>query len=239
MYSYGVTSRKDIIRLGWRNSTFMGPRNCEIVVPPIDMSYVDETDQKTNHLTLDKIKSPKIVSKAKKSHKLEVNEKVVKKAKKKSRKLTTELPQVGLVKVPPRVLATQSAELDLNGPANTRQIADYLLENRLTVNNGSLQLAAPKEKPNGECHCADRLGLLARLITSRHDPIYTARISPSLKHLSDIMQELLSILSLFFVVGLLLACYLCSKPRELSFLQHCYETIQIVATDSCYDCGLC
>lgn len=108
------------------------------------------------------------------------------------------------------------------------------------MNNGSLQLAAPKEQPHGECHCADRLGLLARLITSRHDPIYTARISPSLKYLSDIMQELLSILSLLFVVGLLLACYLCSKPRELSFLQRLLRKLsRLFATDSCYDCGLC
>ncbi|XP_064547273.1 uncharacterized protein LOC135434595 isoform X2 [Drosophila montana] len=89
MYPYGmanhVTSREDIIGLDWRNSSsYTRPRDCEIVVPPIDMSYVGETNnEKSNHPALGKIKSPKIVNKAKKSHKLEVNEKVVKKDKKK------------------------------------------------------------------------------------------------------------------------------------------------------------
>lgn len=83
----------------------MGSRDCEIVVPPIDMSYVGETDQKSNHPALGNIKSPKIVSKAKKTHKLEVNEKVVKKDKKK-------------VKSVPLSILSAITSLNIHSPGN-------------------------------------------------------------------------------------------------------------------------
>lgn len=145
-------------------------------------------------------------------------------------------PVVSAHKVMPRVRLPTQNDVCRNGSITTRQIARNMVESQMKRIN---ELAKAKKKRRKQCKCNKRFGKLTRLLTSAHVPISLATSSPILQYISEFMCELMSILCLLFVMGLLIMCYLYSRPRKLTFMQRLFCFIfSYFFSDSCYDSDL-